>query len=100
MLDADIANAPNSGRSMVAPLLTALSPDQAEHALRPLPQELQDRLSAMSPLNYLDDLRAPLIVLLHDRDDVVVPVGESRSLRDALATRGGVRYPSSRSSNT
>jgi len=73
-------------------LLTALSPDQAEHALRSLPQQLRDRLSAMSPLNYLDDLRAPLIVLLHDRDDVVVPVGESRSLRDALAARGGVRY--------
>ena len=77
---------------MVAPLLTPLSPDEAEHALRSLPEELQDRLSAMSPLTYLDDLRAPLIVLLHDRDDVVVPVGESRSLRDALAARGGVRY--------
>jgi hypothetical protein len=38
------------------------------------------------------DLRAPLVVLLHDRDDPVIPVGESRRLRDALAGRGGVRY--------
>ena len=31
-------------------------------------------------------------MLLHDRDDVVVPVGESRRLRKALAAqRGGVR---------
>jgi hypothetical protein len=77
---------------MVALLLTPLSADQAEHALRSLQQDPQDRLNAMSPLTYLDDLRAPLVVLLHDRDDVVVPVGESRSLRDALTARGGVRY--------
>jgi len=31
-------------------------------------------------------------VLLHDRDDPVIPVGESRRLRDALAARGRVRY--------
>ena len=37
------------------------------------------------PLHYLRDIRAPLIVLLHDRDDPVIPVGESRRLRDALA---------------
>jgi hypothetical protein len=76
----------------VVPLLTALSPQEAVRALRSLPQDLHDRLSAMSPVTYLDQLRAPLIVLLHDRDDVVVPVGESRSLRDALAGRDGVRY--------
>ena len=43
-------------------------------------------------MTYLRDIRAPLILLLHDRDDPVIPVGESRSLRDALATRDGVRY--------
>ena len=35
---------------------------------------------------------APLIVLLHDRDDPVIPVDESRRLRDALASDGRVRY--------
>src|SRR6266536_1978017 len=34
----------------------------------------------------------PWSCCLHDRDDAVVPVGESRSLRDALAGRSGVRY--------
>jgi hypothetical protein len=42
----------------------------------------------------LGDLRAPLVVLLHDRDDPVIPVSESRRPRDSLAARGGgrVRY--------
>jgi hypothetical protein len=30
---------------------------------------LQERLTALSPLHYLTDVRAPVIVLLHDRDD-------------------------------
>ena len=77
---------------VVLPLPTDLSSDEAEHALRELPAEMRRPLTAMSPMSYLDDIRAPLIVLLHDRDDVVVPVGESRRLRDALAARSGVRY--------
>jgi hypothetical protein len=53
---------------------------------------MQEWLNAMSPMTYLPDVRAPLIVLLHDRDDPVIPVAESRQLRDALAGRGGVHY--------
>jgi hypothetical protein len=77
---------------VIMPLLTALSAEAAEAALRGLPAALEERLTALSPLKYLKDLHTPLIVLLHDRDDAVVPVGQSRSMRDALATRGGVRY--------
>ena len=76
----------------VRPLLTSLAADEAAAALRGLPIALEERLNALSPLHYLTDLHAPLIVLLHDRDDALVPVGESRSLRDALAGRSGVRY--------
>ena len=76
----------------VRPLLTSLGADEAAAALRGLPNALEERLTALSPLHYLTELHAPLIVLLHDRDDAVVPVGESRSLRDALAGRSGVRY--------
>jgi hypothetical protein len=81
----------DDGRA-VAPLLTALDPDGAEAALHHLPAALQERLTAMSPVQYLSGVRAPLIILLHDRDDVVIPVGESRRLRRALAGRAGVRY--------
>jgi hypothetical protein len=76
----------------VYPLLTKLKPDEAEVALKRLPAALRDRLDAMSPLNYLAGVRAPLLVFLHDRGDVVIPVGESRRLRAALAGRPGVRY--------
>jgi dienelactone hydrolase len=87
----DVPGLSEAGRA-VLPLLGALDPHEAEGALQHLPTALQQRLTAMSPMTYLRDLRAPLIVLLHDRDDPVIPVGESRRLRDALALRGGVRY--------
>jgi hypothetical protein len=76
----------------VYPLLTALTADEAEVALRHLPPALQARLTAMSPEVYLAQVRAPLLVLLHDRGDVVIPVSESRRLRSALAGRSGVWY--------
>jgi acetyl esterase/lipase len=80
-----------TGRA-IYPLLTALTADQAETALRQLPPALQARLDALSPIKYLPDLHAPLIVLMHDRDDPVIPQGESLRLRDALADRPGVQY--------
>ena len=61
-------------------------------ALEQLPQAMRERLDAMSPLRYLHDVRAPLIVIGHDQDDLVIPVDESRRLRDALVGRSGVRY--------
>jgi dienelactone hydrolase len=76
----------------VYPLLTALTVDQVETAMQALPPALLDRLEAMSPLAYLPDLHAPLVVLMHDRDDSVIPMEESARLRDALAGRAGVRY--------
>lgn len=80
-----------AGRA-VLPLLTALDPPAADDALGRLPAALRDRLTTTSPITYLRDILAPLIVLLHDREDPVIPVGESRRLRDALAGRNGVRY--------
>jgi dienelactone hydrolase len=73
-------------------LLTAQDKDEAETALQRLPPPLQARLAALSPLNYLKELQAPLIILLHDREDQVIPVGESRRLRTALAPHTGVHY--------
>ena len=77
---------------MVLPLLTALNPDQADAALQCLPAAMRERLDAMSPASYQPEIRAPQIVLLHDRDDVLIPVGESRRLRYALAPTGRVRW--------
>jgi hypothetical protein len=73
-------------------LLTALDRYEAEAALKKLPQEMKARLSAMSPMNYLDDIHAPLVILLHDRGDQVIPVGESQRLVDALNEHSGIQY--------
>lgn len=73
-------------------LLTALDVDEAETALNRLPTAMQERLSAMSPMRYLNDIHTPLLVLLHDRGDQVFPVSESRRLLSALAGRSGVHY--------
>jgi hypothetical protein len=76
----------------VYPLLTALDPGETEAALHRLPPAMQERLAALSPLHYLPNIHAPLIVLLHDRGDQVIPIGESRHLHSALAGHAGVHY--------
>ncbi|HEY0601698.1 MAG TPA: hypothetical protein VGD58_02245 [Herpetosiphonaceae bacterium] len=76
----------------VARLLTRLDVSEAEAALNQLPAVMQGYLEAMSPLSYLPEIHAPLLVFCHDRDDLVIPVGESRRLRAALRDRAGVQY--------
>jgi hypothetical protein len=73
-------------------LLTARDADDAETALYCLPTIMQERLAALSPMNYLNDIHAPLFVLLHDRGDQVIPVGESRRLLSSLDGRAGIHY--------
>ena len=73
-------------------LLGKMPADEAERALVELPAGFQQRLTAMSPAHYFADIHAPLLVVLHDRDDVVIPVSESRRLRNLLGGRAGVRY--------
>lgn len=77
---------------VVYSLLTAPDEDNAETALHRLPPIMRERLAAMTPMNYLKDIHAPLIILLHDRGDQVIPVGESRRLRSALTGHAGVHY--------
>jgi hypothetical protein len=88
----NLADVSDRGRE-VLPLLAALDADEAKAALDRLPIELEERLSALSPTTYLPGLEAGLVVLLHDRDDPVIPVSESRQLHGQLARLGcDVRY--------
>jgi dienelactone hydrolase len=73
-------------------LLNALDENDAEAAMDRLSPILQERLTALSPMNYLKDIHAPLIVLLHDRGDQVIPVSESRCLHSALSGNTGVHF--------
>lgn len=61
-------------------------------ALAALPAKAKQRIDAMSPLGYISDVTAPRVMLLHDRYDHVIPVGESRRLWSALSARPGVSY--------
>lgn len=76
----------------IRPLLGDLDADEAERALRGLPTAMQQRLDALSPIEYLKDVRAPLIAIAHDRDDAVIPLDESRRMWSELAQRPGARY--------
>jgi hypothetical protein len=73
-------------------LLSQLRDDEFDEAIEALPSNLRTSLDAMSPVRYLADVHAPLIVLMHDRDDPVIPRAESLKLRDALRSRPGLRY--------
>jgi dienelactone hydrolase len=85
----DIPGLSEAGRA-VLPLLCALDPKEAEASMLRLPVALQERLTAMCPATHTRDIYAPLIILLHDREDPVIPVSESRQLRDAFGSRAGV----------
>ena len=87
----DVAPLSDYGRA-IRPLLTVLDPDGAEDALARLPATLRARLDALSPIGFLGDVRAPLIVLAHDRDDGVIPIAESRQMWSVLAGRAGAHY--------
>ena len=80
-----------AGRAVLA-LLTACDEEAATRALDALPPALLARLEDMSPVRYVHDIRAPLIQIIHDRDDPVIPLGESQRLAAALADRPGAQY--------
>lgn len=80
------------GPAAARPLLDARDAASADAALRTLSTDARDRLDAMSPIRHVSDIHAPCITLGHDRDDVVIPITESRRLAAALAGRAGVTF--------
>jgi hypothetical protein len=88
----DKANTLSQDGIAIHDLLAAGTVPEAEAALAKLPKNLQKGLDELSPINYLKDIRAPLIAISQDRDDTVIPIGESRLLRSALGSRAGLHY--------
>jgi hypothetical protein len=72
--------------------LLAAGADDVETALRELPASAASLLTAMSPVTHVDDITAPRVMLLHDRYDHMIPVGESRRLWSVLSRRPGASY--------
>ncbi len=56
-----------------------------------MPAETLERGDRISPSQYIGDLEAQLLIM-HDREDDLIPSFESRRLSDALADRDNVRY--------
>ena len=75
----------------VARLLAGAPPEEAAILYAALPQDFRDAMDRISPSRYVNDLQAELLIL-HDRDDRLVPSAESRRLAAAMQERVGVRY--------
>lgn len=87
----DPSDLSTDGRS-IYDLLNKPGRSEMDAILRRLPLTLQERLKALSPMTYTQDLCAPLIVVLHDRGDQVIPIGESRRLIAAMDGRLGLHF--------
>ena len=72
-------------------LLDGTSPGEAQALYSALPQRFRSDLAGISPSFHVDDIRARLLIL-HDRNDRLVPAAESRRLLAATEDRGNVRY--------
>ncbi len=72
-------------------LLSGTTLEEADAFLNDVPQRLKDAIDALSPSKHLEGLSARLLIM-HDREDALAPVEESRRLADAMAARGDVRY--------
>lgn len=69
-------------------LLEGGSLDAVDAQIADLPSGLLEDLASVSPATYVDRIAAPVLVM-HDRDDRLVPVEESQRLTQALEDRGG-----------
>lgn len=72
-------------------LLTAPDVETARRLMDGLPSDARDTLRRISPSSGIDRLRAKLLVM-HDREDSLVPSEESRRLVEALPPDAGVYY--------
>ncbi|MFQ5860593.1 MAG: dienelactone hydrolase family protein [Dehalococcoidia bacterium] len=72
-------------------LLKGVSLEEARRLVGQLPAEVQETLSRLSPRPVIDQVEAQVLIM-HDREDNLVPSPESRRLADALESGGNVYY--------
>ena len=72
-------------------LLDGTTPQEAQELYGELPADFRENMRRISPSTYVGNLKAR-VMILHDRDDRLVPAAESRRLAEALEQRGDFRY--------
>lgn len=90
MTAAEIDALSSKGRT-VRTLLDGTSPEVAGVLYSNLPPRFRDDLITISPSTHARNIDAKLLIM-HDRNDRLVPAAESRRLHEATKERGDVRY--------
>ncbi len=75
----------------VARMLDGTTPEDAEALYETLPEGFHADLESVSPSAHVEEIRARLLIM-HDRNDRLVPAAESRRLLAATEERGNVHY--------
>ena len=75
----------------VSELLDGTTLQRAEEIYESLPEEFQASMRRISPSTHVGDIKARLMIM-HDRDDRLVPAAESRRLAESVKHRGDYRY--------
>ena len=88
--ESDVRDFSPGGQSVYA-LLKGVPREVADDFRSLMPTATLERGDLISPSMYVKDLKAKLLIM-HDREDRLVPAYESRRLRDFMAERGNVSY--------
>ncbi len=91
VLDDGILSTMSVEAQTVHRLLSGVSHSEADGLISSLPDDMRTELASISPVTRLQDLNARVLIM-HDRQDKLVPSEESRRLADALSERGGVYH--------
>ena len=87
---ADLSSLTPAGQN-IARMIEGVGPEEATRLFNQLPEDFLREMDRISPSTYVNDLKAKILVL-HDRDDDLVPSSESRNLAAAMRERGDFRY--------
>jgi pimeloyl-ACP methyl ester carboxylesterase len=79
----------------VRKLLEGTTLEEAATLFRRMPAEFHQKITSISPSSHVHDLKARVMVM-HDRHDSLIPVGESRRLAAALRRKEDFRYTETR----
>ena len=72
-------------------LLSGVDLEETQQLVGSLPESTLETLDSISPKTTIDDLNARILIM-HDREDHLVPAAESRRLAEALAERGDLHH--------